>query len=359
MITHPQIPTAASRMARWLPSALAAVVLLALCGAGAAGIVAVFPFGPGPVGGALAALLLAALVLGPRPAGGAFLGRWLGVARKLSAALLACWLGLVAWSRLSPGGPAPAPKADPAQVRVVTWNIHCGQDGGPPWVGFDWSRRKHALEEALREAGPDILCVQEARAPQVAFLEQALPGYQRAGVGRDDGREGGEFSAIFFDRDRFELLAGDTFWLAGSAGNPPPGGGRICTWVRLRDRAGGTLRVYNTHSYLTEKARRPAARRIAAHVAAGDPADAVVLCGDFNAPPGAPSRRLFAGVGLADAAAGGSPTYHFGGIPLRCLDGLYVSRSCAVREHLVVDVKPGDTYPSDHFGLLADLTLGR
>src|SRR5438552_18547100 len=71
--------------------------------------------------------------------------RIVGVARGLFVGVLTCWLGLIVWLRFGPGGPEAPPKADPALIRVVTWNIHCGQDEGPPWKRFDWPRRKHAL----------------------------------------------------------------------------------------------------------------------------------------------------------------------------------------------------------------------
>ncbi len=285
--------------------------------------------------------------------------------RRLLVGLLGCWLGLLAWSEFSPGGAAPAAKSDPGSVRIVTWNIHCGQDDGPPWERFDWPARKQSLRVALGQARPDILCVQEARPGQVAFLEQSLPGHERVGVGRDDGRDGGEHCAVYFDRARFERLDGGTFWLEEPIDTPRPGSAfgvkRICTWVRLRDRdSGRVVRLYNSHFPLTEGPRREAARVLLGQVAAGDPSDAVVLTADFNAPPSVASRRLLTEAGLADSAAlaGGRPgakTFHLYGIPLRSLDGILVGRGVKVDRHLLLDVKLGNVLPSDHFGLLADL----
>ncbi|HMF15108.1 MAG TPA: hypothetical protein VKE94_22490, partial [Gemmataceae bacterium] len=63
-------------------------------------------------------------------------------ARWVFVGILACWLGLIVWLTVCPGGPAPPPKADPATIRVVTWNIHCGRSEGPPWKQFDWPVRK-------------------------------------------------------------------------------------------------------------------------------------------------------------------------------------------------------------------------
>jgi endonuclease/exonuclease/phosphatase family metal-dependent hydrolase len=265
-----------------------------------------------------------------------------------------------------------AAKSNPTAIRIVTWNIHCGQDIGPPWQCFNWPARKRALRVALEQAQPDILCVQEARPGQVKFLEQAMPGHERFGVGRDDGHERGEHCAIFFDRDRFERLDGGTFWLEEPIDTPRRRSAflvkRICTWVRLRDRAGNrVVRIYNSHFPLTEKARRRAARVVLDQVAAGEPTDVVVVTGDFNAPPSAVSRRRFTEAGLTDSAVlaggrAGTKTFHFRGIPLLSLDAILVGCGGKVDRHLLLNGGTGlkpvlSRFPSDHFGLLADLSL--
>jgi endonuclease/exonuclease/phosphatase family metal-dependent hydrolase len=244
----------------------------------------------------------------------------------------------------------------------VTWNIHCGQDGGLPWKQFHWPARKHPLKAALDQIQPDIFCVQEATPDQVSFIQEVLAGHRRVGIGRD-GDAGGEHCAIYFNRQRFDEIGGDTLWLEEPIDQPRPGSAlsvkRICTWVRLRDRVKGhTLRVYNTHLYLTEAPRLTAAKLILSHITAGDPADAIVLTADFNASPGVPSRRLFIEAGLTDTAEKGKPTFHFFyGIALQSIDGILVDQHWRVHNHLVLDMKPDNMYPSDHFGLMADLAI--
>jgi endonuclease/exonuclease/phosphatase family metal-dependent hydrolase len=287
--------------------------------------------------------------------------------RWLFIGLLTVWLGLIVWLAFGHGGPAPPPKADPASIRLITWNIHCGQDAGWPWVRFDWPGRRDALRSALEQAQPDILCVQEATPVQVAFLEAALPEHQRVGFGRDGPAAGGEHCAIFLRQARFERLDDRTFWLEEPIDQPRIGGAldvkRICTWVRLRDRLSGrTLRFDNTHQYLTEAPRQTAAKIILEQLAAGDPRDAVVLTADFNAGPNAPSRQMLLQAGFADAAerAGqpvGQHTFQLYGIGVWNIDGILVDARWRVRHYQVLRVKPHGVYPSDHFALLADLVL--
>ncbi len=293
--------------------------------------------------------------------------RFLPLARNVLIGALACWLGLIAWSSWSDGGAMPPPKSDPRIIRVVTWNILHGTEHGAPWTRFGWPVRKVAFDRVLRGTAPDIFCVQEALEEQVGDLADTLAGYGRVGVGRDDGRSSGEFCAVFFDRGRFEELGGGTFWLEEPTGEPTRrtffGPKRICTWVRLRDRQSGfAFRLYNTHSYLTEHARLLAVRIILARIATGNPTDAVLVTGDFNAGPETPNRLLFADAGLksSEKLAGtspGAPTYQFYGIRLKSLDDVLVDGRWHVKARRVLDMKPGNTFPSDHFGVMADLVL--
>jgi endonuclease/exonuclease/phosphatase family metal-dependent hydrolase len=291
---------------------------------------------------------------------------WMGWSALAGA--LVCWLGLIVWSAVSRGGAIPPARSNPMAIRVLTWNILHGTERGRPWTQYGWPERKKAIETALSAVKPDILCVQEALEEQGKFLAEILPGHRHIGVGRDDGRSAGEHCSIFFDHTRFEELKSGTFWLEEPADLPPGtelrlGPKRICTWARLRDRqTGRAFRVYNTHQYLTERARLDAVAIILARIDLGDSSDGVLVAGDFNAPPDTRDRRLFEAAGLISSAqlAGlspGPPTYHFYGIRLRRLDDILVNRSWRVVNQYVIDVKPDNTFPSDHFGVMADLII--
>jgi endonuclease/exonuclease/phosphatase family metal-dependent hydrolase len=226
------------------------------------------------------------------------------------------------------------------------------------------------LAAVLRDVQPDLLCVQEALPGQVQYLERLLPNHHRVGVGRDNGRSSGEHCAIFFNRDRFLERGGGTFWLEEPTGSPQTswrvqGPKRICTWVRLDDRRGGRfVRVYNAHSYLSESARLGASRIIIDHINAGDPADAVLLTGDFNAGPDSLSRQVFSTAGLKSTSerqtnSTAAPTIHFYGIRLASIDDILINANWSTKSRAILDQKPANTFPSDHFGVIADLELIR
>jgi endonuclease/exonuclease/phosphatase family metal-dependent hydrolase len=362
---------------RLLAGALMMIEVAALLAASAIAIFFLQPYGERGWTAIGLAVLLGGLSLAltltrrgsrlPVSHGGLSVRRILRLAAKVLISTLCCWLGLIGWSAWSSGGSMPQGKSDARVVRVVTWNILHGTEHGAPWSRFGWPVRRVALERVLLGTAPDILCVQEALEEQVQGLANVLSGHGRVGIGRDDGRLAGEFCAIFFDRGRFEELDSGTFWLEEPTAEPPRrtflAPKRICTWVRLRDRQSKrAVRVYNTHSYLSEPAQLIAVKIILGRIALGDPRDAVLVTGDFNATPKSPSRLLFGEAELksSDALTGdslGAATYQFYGILLESLDDVLVGPDWHVEARRVLDVKPGNTFPSDHFGVMADLIL--
>jgi len=174
----------------------------------------------------------------------------------------------------------------PADLRVVSLNLRrpMHTDG----LNY-WDHRRQNLTATLRHLNPDIVATQECVAEQARFIERGLPGYKRVGVGRDDGRNGGEMCAIFFDGRRFNLLNAGHFWLSEQPRRPGSSFDgewwpRMVTWVHLSDKyAGRELFVFNTHfSVFSASARLNSALLLQRAIAqlAGDAA--VIVTGDFN-----------------------------------------------------------------------------
>lgn len=144
-------------------------------------------------------------------------------------------------------------------LRVMTFNIRYNE----PRDGVNaWANRKTKVADVIRFHKADLIGVQEAQNNQLKDLEKLLPDFAWCGVGRTDGKEDGEYSAILYRKSRFKLLETKTFWLsetpekAGSKGwdaDFP----RIVTWAKFQDKnTKKTFYHFNTHfDHIGAKAR--------------------------------------------------------------------------------------------------------
>ncbi len=95
-------------------------------------------------------------------------------------------------------------------VKVMSYNIRLDTEAD----GVNqWKNRSNKVVALIKKYNPDLFGVQEALHNQMMDLQNNLPEYAFVGVGRDDGKEKGEYSAIFYKKDKFEVLKQNTFWL--------------------------------------------------------------------------------------------------------------------------------------------------
>ncbi len=197
--------------------------------------------------------------------------------------------------------PLQAQEPSPHALRVMSFNIRFGtaNDGEN-----HWSKRKEFLIETIRKFDPDLLGTQETLGFQRDFLQEQLPDYGSLGVGRDDGKDGGEMMALYYRKDRFELLEKGHFWLSET---PEQIGSkswdsslpRMATWVRLQDRKkkdGPSVLFLNTHfDHKGTVARLESAKLIRSRIDSLRKDSRVILTGDFNAgATSEPYRAMFA-----------------------------------------------------------------
>jgi len=258
---------------------------------------------------------------------------------------------------------------------VMSFNLrYAGGDAGE----HSWEARREAVAERVRAAGADIVATQECLVVQAEDLRRLLPGYQLAGVGRDDGDQAGEMCAILWRRDRFIKLEEGHRWHAepGLLPSPPDADAacvRMFSWVLLAEREEPRRRllVVDTHlDHVGNQARTRAARRLRDWLAGRDPAVPVVLAGDFNAPAaaGSPPYDLLTAadspVPLVDSfralhPAGALPEGTFHGFrgadePAR-IDWILASPALVPREAWIDRERVAGTIPSDHHPVVAVL----
>ncbi|HYC99793.1 MAG TPA: endonuclease/exonuclease/phosphatase family protein [Phycisphaerales bacterium] len=221
---------------------------------------------------------------------------------NVRAALLVVVALVLAGCRVGePAGPEP--------LSVMSFNIRYGTAND----GEDrWEKRRGLVMDVIKAHDPDVIGLQEALRFQIDEIRAAMPGYAEVGVGRDDGKSKGEFSAVLYRAGRLSLAApdaGGTFWLSDTpekVASRTWGNGitRVCTWARLREADGREFVVYNTHlDHQSEPSRRKSVELIASRIEKRDVRVPVILTGDFNTGEGSPSIRFV--TGQAASAAGG------------------------------------------------------
>jgi endonuclease/exonuclease/phosphatase family metal-dependent hydrolase len=244
-------------------------------------------------------------------------------------------------------------------LNIATFNIRYDN----PMDGVNaWPNRREWVRDLIDYHEFDIVGIQEALAHQIDFLGEKRLAF--VGVGRDDGKRAGEFSAILYDRKRFERLADGTFWLSPTPDVPSRGWdanlNRICTWARLRDRAnrGREFFVFNTHfDHQGEEARRQSADLILRRIPGIAGKKPFVLIGDFNSKPETPQiQRLSSALRNARTVTERKPYGPFGtanGFDIKRpldthIDYIFVSPQVRVLKYAVLPDNWELRYPSDH-----------
>lgn len=193
-------------------------------------------------------------------------------------------------------------------LTVCTYNVRY-KNSSDDNAGNGWNTRRTYLINIVNFQQPDLLGVQEAVNAQMTDLKNGLTDYGTIGVGRDNGTTGGEYSAIFYRKERMVVLDHGDFWLSDtpykpSKGFPSKGGSttykRICTWGKFYDKLTGVvLWHFNTHMDLDETNRQQSyyliKQKIQELASTGSP---VIITGDYNAVQTGDAYKLFLNSGF-------------------------------------------------------------
>lgn len=252
-------------------------------------------------------------------------------------------------------------------ISIISYNIRL--DTEVDGVN-QWKHRSDRVVSLIQANTPDFLGVQEALDNQVEYLQRMLPDYAMAGVGRDDGKERGEYSAIFYRKSEFELIQQKTFWLSETPELPGSKSWdaaitRIVTWIRVKDKTTGkTFTLVNTHfDHVGTEARAQSARMI--KNVFKNIAEPLIITGDFNCEPGtAPYRMLTSSEDfkLSDSRplenqSGTFCGFEVGKMECRIIDYVFHSPEWKVINYQVIDTNNGIYYPSDHLPVRVELTI--
>ena len=189
------------------------------------------------------------------------------------------------------------------QLLVGTYNIRY-KNWNDSVQGNQWPKRCQVICDQMNFMAPDIFGAQEVLWGQLQDMKEALDGYDYIGIGRDDGKRGGEHEAIFYKKERIKLLDHGDFWLSETPDQPGLGWDaaciRICTWGKFsmkvpeQPHSRGLFRrgpkqkettffFFNLHmDHVGVVARREAAKLVVAKVKEIAENAPVFITGDFN-----------------------------------------------------------------------------
>lgn len=236
-----------------------------------------------------------------------------------------------------------------------------------------WKNRTARVYDLLKKYDPDLLGVQEALPNQVEDLKENLTGYDFVGMGREDGKRKGEFSGIFYKKNRFDLKLQNTRWLSQTPDVPGSKSWdaaitRIVTYVIIKEKiTGQEIAYFNTHfDHIGKEARANSAGLIKTFIAevCRDKKMPVIVSGDFNSQPAeAPYQRMIKPDAITlydsrppESKAGTFCGFKVGGMDCRTLDYIFHSADWKTTAYLVIEDNNGTYYPSDHLPVMATLS---
>ncbi len=265
-----------------------------------------------------------------------------------------------------------------SSLRVMTFNIRYNN---PADSLYSWENRKEMVFGVITKYQPDVIGIQEALKDQVYDLQEGLKGYAWYGVGRDDGKDSGEYCAIFYKKERFEVKGSSTFWLSET---PEKQGSRswnsactrIVSWMRVRERKSNQeILILNTHfDHASEEARIESARLLLNQIGRMAGVETpVILTGDFNSTKSDMAYSILTNTSpqfrLTDSRLMGSDTtsevsFSFVGFPFHprkgeLIDFIFLKndKDLKIRKYHVITDNTNGLYPSDHLPVFAEIDI--
>jgi endonuclease/exonuclease/phosphatase family metal-dependent hydrolase len=258
-----------------------------------------------------------------------------------------------------------ASNANSQQIKVMSYNIRL--DVASDGIN-QWSNRKEKLPALIAKYDPDLVGLQEAMHHQLMDILKALPQYGYIGVGRDNGKEKGEYSAILYKKDKFDVISEKTSWLSET---PDVAGSkswdaaitRILTRAHLKiKKTRAEFLYFNTHfDHIGKEARKNSAELIIKTIKEENPKNfPVIVTGDFNSQVTEdPYKIISSSINDArptDSTQGTFCTFTVNGQPCTLIDHIFYSKLKRDSYEVILD-NDGVNYPSDHLPVMATLSF--
>ncbi len=263
----------------------------------------------------------------------------------------------------------PAVAQPKTPITVASYNLRYNNKGD----GINaWPNRKENVKALIAFHEFDLFGTQEGLRDQLNDIAE-LKDFAFIGAGRDDGKEAGEHSAIFYRKDRFEVLKSGDFWLSETPDKPGKGWdatccNRICSWAKFRD--GKTKKeffFFSVHfDHQGVEARRQSGKLMVEKIKEIAKSEPVILTGDFNSTPETEQIQTIQTL-LRDTRAvtitppygpeGTFNAFKFDAPMAKRIDYIFVSEPFNVLKYGVLTDAKDQRYPSDHQPVVVKLVM--
>ena len=255
-------------------------------------------------------------------------------------------------------------------LKVMTYNIRLSLESDKE---NSWNNRKDDALALMSYYHPDYFGVQEAVPQQMIDIKTNLKDYDFVGVGRDDGKNQGEYSAIFYDKNKLEVTKSGTFWLSETPEKPSKGWdaayNRVCTYAFFKiKKTGKQFLAMNLHfDHVGDVARVNSAKLILEKIKKLNPKNVpLTLTGDFNLTDDSEPIKIISK--SLDNVFYHSKKTHYGPkgtftgfdintIPQDRIDYIFVKGFEVLSNRTINDRRENLLYPSDHFPILAEINF--
>lgn len=262
---------------------------------------------------------------------------------------------------------AGVPEKSEESVRIVSFNLRCAND-----IYGSVKGRGELISAALQQYSADSFGVQEATSEWLGILSENLGDEYSYVAQMRDGKSSSESSAVFYKKDKYDLIDSGTMWLSDT---PDEFGSkytlsfcpRVATWVVLKNKTTGkTYAHVNTHlDHILESVRVKQVKVLESKINELKSMGYAVVCtGDFNTKQDADaynemSSVLFDSKLIAESSDDGATYINYGrnALETRPIDFVFVSDNVKVNRYKIIDEKIDRMYLSDHAGLCVDIEI--
>jgi len=254
------------------------------------------------------------------------------------------------------------------ELHIGTYNLR-NDNKEDSLKGNGWGHRYPVICKIVQFNDLDVFGTQEGKHNMLQNMVDSLPGYQYIGIGRDDGKTKGEYSAIFYKTARFKILKQGNFWLSTITDRPNKGWDavlpRICTWAQFQDiKTGFKFYFFNLHmDHVGVVARKESAHLVLQKIKEMAANSATIFTGDFNVDQHNESYKEVLSTGvlqdcynLAPVKLATNGTFNAFNLNTKTdsrIDHIFVTKQFNVKRYAILTNSYEGKAPSDHYPVVA------